>query len=263
MATTPPRGMHTWFTDCEQLAKVEIEENDDKATATFPAGTEFLIKRNGSWFVDLDSGVPPEKVDSTIKSAKKMTEALIPARANIGKPGYTAQSILEEMRRATSSSLERKGELTRELAAAILNEYLAKAPTVSELKFQEDGIDRAVADGIIKDCSHSGDFPGGPHYGFSEKGLIIVGRFIAGDANTNRFGGAPGFRVITFQLKAPISETIAEVTGITVGGPMPRVEYRTSYAFPSEMTPIKKYVYSGAMMAAVFRKYDDGWRLCD
>ena len=58
--------------------------------------------------------------------------------AGCDKPGSTGEP----------AQSKRRGDLTRELAAEILNEYLSN-PSVSQLDFQKGGVDRAIADGIL------------------------------------------------------------------------------------------------------------------
>ena len=203
--------------------------------------------------------MPGSDLDN-VKSFKKRTEALIKARPNIGKPGYTVYRIILELPRDQPAELDPKGELTRALAAQILNKYLAE-PSVSEIGFRKGGIDLAIADGVMKDNKWKpGDFPM-TLYSFTDKGLRMVGGLIANGSGVGRAGGLPGYAKLVIDLKDPIGETVDEVTGITVDGPMPTVEFTTSYAIPAAMEPMKKYLFTGAKKEVVFRKYDDGWRV--
>lgn len=91
----------------DDLAKMEIKEDGDKATAKFPTGksTLQLIKKDGKWLVDASKDLPPAADrNDIIKSMKKVTEAMAKVRPNIGKSGYTAQKINEEMQKAMQGS---------------------------------------------------------------------------------------------------------------------------------------------------------------
>lgn len=148
----------------------------------------------------------------------------------------------------------RTGDLTRELAADILNEHLAK-PSVSQLTFNNGGIDRAKQDGVIEE---QGGFP--PSFRFTDKGLKMVGTIIG----QNYIELAPfGMKAPKFALKSGMGQRVSEVSGIAEG-PTPNiksVEYVTDYIFPSEMQPITRYIFSGSKEQSAFQKYDDGWRV--
>jgi hypothetical protein len=149
---------------------------------------------------------------------------------------------------------KRKGELTRSLAAEILNEQLAR-PSVTELQFNDSGIERAKSDGIIQ-ASGPGMLP--DYYFFTDKGLKMVSSVIS----ENRTHYVP-FANSSFRLKSPIGERVREVTGISAiqAAGVSSVDYVTDYLFPSELQPVKQYFFSGRKATATFRKYDDGWRV--
>lgn len=158
---------------------------------------------------------------------------------------------------------KRKGDLTRELAAEILNEYLAK-PSISELEFKKGGIDRALSEGVlVKELWNDGVFQH-TRCRFTDKGLKMIGSFLAPGSDKiemEAFGAtAFGDSSPMLHLKSPIGETVSAVTGITMD-PVPTVEFTTAYALPAEMEPMTRYVFSGLNTRAKFRKYDDGWRV--
>jgi len=150
---------------------------------------------------------------------------------------------------------KRQGELTRELATTLLNEYLAQ-PSVDRLIFTNAGVQRAIQDGIVENkggSSHMFDIC------FTHKGLFLVSNIVEPRdeylADTNDQFQIP--------LSRPLSERVREVTGIAASG-MPgisSVEYITDYIFPADIQSLAQYFYSGRKAQSAFRKYDDGWRV--
>lgn len=147
---------------------------------------------------------------------------------------------------------KRKGELTRPLAAELINEQLA---SVSELSFNSDsdGAGRALRDGIIQEDQYGmqGDR-------FTEKGFKMVSSVIAQNHIYH-----PAWVSANFRLKSPIAERVRDITGISAipGTGVSSVEYVTDYLIPTELQPMAQYLYTGSKAKATFRKYDDGWRV--
>jgi hypothetical protein len=144
------------------------------------------------------------------------------------------------------------GELTRELAAQLLNQHIA-TPHVWCISFKEGGLENAIRDGVVlpeRDAINN--------YHFSDKGFALAGGFIKKTTPIRK-----GKDI--FIQKTPIGERILEVTGIS----LPSVsntceaEYTTDYLFPKEAEALRKYLYTGQRAKASFRKYDDGWRVAE
>jgi hypothetical protein len=95
-----PMGKNIIPTD-DELAKMEIKEEGDKATAKVQDKPMPLIKKDGKWYVDLTKDAPSaSEKDKMIKQSKKLVDAINKAKANIGKDGYTAEKINEELTKA-------------------------------------------------------------------------------------------------------------------------------------------------------------------
>jgi hypothetical protein len=207
-----------------------------------------MIVIGATWWM-LSAGASGQSIGPASRSSSR------PASEPSTSPASGPPAIASQPSKLTEA--ERKGELTRELAARILNEYLAK-PSVAEIGFREGGLDSAVTDGLVKKNSWKpGQFPG-PRYAFTDKGLKAASGVTLKCGN---FGGLSDDTPPALLLKDPIGETVDKVTGITVEDPKPTVEFTTSYTIPAEMMPFRKYVFTGAKRAVVFRKYDDGWRV--
>jgi hypothetical protein len=148
------------------------------------------------------------------------------------------------------------GELTREMAAELLNKHLAQ-PSISQLAFQKGGLERAARDGIVE---QQGGFP--PSYRFTRRGLQMFGDLVA--TSQNRIQLAPlGMEDPKFSLAKPIGERIDEVSGVAAGplAGMCSVEATTSYLLPESARGVTQYIYSGRKATFVLRRYDDGWRV--
>ncbi|MEI8196426.1 MAG: hypothetical protein WCI73_10995, partial [Phycisphaerae bacterium] len=128
----------------------------------------------------------------------------------------------------------RKGEMTRELATSLLNEYFAAHP-VSEIQFSQDGWLLAKREGVAVFVNFVG-------YKFTEKGLAMVP---TGIANANKIHTDAGDFNAWFQVNPPIIETLREVTGVNLGGPYPEAEFSTKYALPPEMLAMNRYIING------------------
>lgn len=139
---------------------------------------------------------------------------------------------------------KRKEDMTRELAAALLN----ATPHISRLEFaQGDYYHRAAQEGIIQ--------ADGLSYRFTEKGLTLLQGYVSRE-NPWQLAG-------TFRLTSPITERVREVTGIGLGAHanICAVEYITEYILPTELHPLTNYVYTRRRATTTFQRYDDGWRV--
>jgi len=142
------------------------------------------------------------------------------------------------------------GELTRELAAKLLNESLA-SPHISELGFLPNGVAKAHQDGIL-----TGQY--GLHI-FTPKGIELFHGLVNETYRLNDFDHPER---LAFQLLFPIGERVTQVTGIAQS-PMPNIfeaTYTTAYLLPTGAEGMLNYVYSGQNTKGYFQKYDDGWR---
>ena len=87
----------------EELSKLEIKEEGDKATVKSPEGGEplKLVKRDGAWRVDMTHMTPPADIrQRMIESMKARAKAVGEVRAKIGQPGMTKEKIGQEFLRA-------------------------------------------------------------------------------------------------------------------------------------------------------------------
>ena len=183
---------------------------------------------------------------------KKQQEPVSPERL---KALETELAQLKAAQTQASPQDKRKGELTRQLATELLNDFLVK-PSISQLEFQDDGLTRAQQQGLV---SEQGGFP--PSYRFTDKGIAMVKDVI----RQNRIELAPfGAQSPKFTLANPLAERVSEVTGIasTPFG-VTSVEYTTRYIVPIEMEPLFDYIFTGRKAQAGFRMYDDGWRVVE
>ncbi len=151
---------------------------------------------------------------------------------------------------------KRKGELTRELAAELLNEHLAAHP-VLWCRFKDGYFDPAIRDGVIERVWV------GEGYRFTYKGIKMVGAVIAENHMEIEFSPPLGMKPLKFWLKKDFGERVQKVTGIKEGQSpgTKEVEYETEHPFPPEMQSMKHYITNGQIMKSVFQKYDDGWRI--
>jgi hypothetical protein len=154
------------------------------------------------------------------------------------------------------------GELTREIAAELLNQQLA-APHVRQLAFEIGGIERAVADGWV---SPGKDFELFGTYNFDFERTAFLHR-LTGDTDQvrrpedDKSGSA---KTPFFEVTTPLPERVEKVTGITagpLGGRILQVEYISVFSFPRDMLAIVPYLYTGQCGKAALQRYDDGWRM--
>ena len=183
------------------------------------------------------------------------------------------------------------GELTRELAAALLNKHLATRQ-VYHLAFKKGARDLAVRDGLVAQVSNYE-----PIYRFTQKGATLAQGLVNEGTQVSSYADAG------FQLNSPIVEKVNRITGIALDA-FPnfcKVHYETDYVFPrashvdsservilqksfaeklrgtfaekggqvkspdaiptEALNPLTKYVYSGQQAEIRFQKFDDGWRV--
>ena len=160
------------------------------------------------------------------------------------------------------SSCQKNGELTRELATPLLNDYLAKLPT-QKIQFNgedgRDGLRSAELDGIIITTSY-------PHH-FTATGLALGGGFfsknIAIKESVVEYGRFVSLTKYFVSLTKPTEERVAEVTGIGLGQNPNScdVEFVTKYSIPESARGMLKYIESGRKLKCTLRRYDDGWRV--
>jgi len=93
----------------EELAKLVIKEEGEKATATDPKGKPVrLVKKDGAWLVDMSEDVPKgEERAKALKEAKAMAKAYNDVRPKIGK-GMTKEQIAEELGKAMKAAMPEK-----------------------------------------------------------------------------------------------------------------------------------------------------------
>ena len=87
------------FTD-EELAKLEIKEEGDKASTKNPKDGKPmpLIKKDGVWLVDITEGMPPAAERAKfLKQSKAMVDGINKVRAKIGAAGMTKEKLNEEL----------------------------------------------------------------------------------------------------------------------------------------------------------------------
>ena len=168
------------------------------------------------------------------------------------------EAEIDRLKAAKPATAKPNGELTRELAAELLNKHLAR-PSVSIIQFNKTGFEQAMQDGIVGPI---------PNYNFhdlfrfTDKGLMMVGS-LDGDENFIRRNSSDAFW--WFRLKNPIKSRVQEITGIAAER-MPdffSVEYITNYLLPQAMQPMERYIFLGSTAESKFRKYDDGWRVSE
>jgi hypothetical protein len=94
----------------DELAKLEIKEEGDKATAKNPKGGRdvSLVKKDGAWKLDMTEEIPDAERLEFIKEHKAMLKAISDARAKIGKPGMTKKKINEEFGKAMRATMSEK-----------------------------------------------------------------------------------------------------------------------------------------------------------
>ena len=196
-----------------------------------------------------------KKPDNTQENMAEVIQAFEHVTATLSEKSSkpAATSMRADPRKAL-------GELNREMAAMLLNERL-KVPSVSEIKFSETGLQHAINDGVLDG--------GGPYrttfrFADQNKAVQIFGDLIK-DPNMRmlvNFGG----ELPCFTSPVLLAEKVNSVDGIADagfgGGTIMTVQYTTDYVFPANTSPsVSRYIYSGSKDAAMFRKYDDGWRI--
>jgi hypothetical protein len=154
------------------------------------------------------------------------------------------------------------GELTREIAAELLNQQLA-APRITQLTFERDGIERAKADGLIREGR---DFELFGSHDFEQDRTSFLHR-LSGETDQirrpedDKSGTA---QTPFFELTTPLPARVEKMTGITsgpLGSRILQAEYISAYVFPRDMQAILPYIYTGQRNKAAFQRYDDGWRI--
>jgi hypothetical protein len=163
----------------------------------------------------------------------------------------------------TAPTPDKRGELSRELATVLLNQYLSK-PHVTRVGFAPGCFEKAMAEGLIQRQNKPTDFA---PYMFTDKGLVLARGLVADDHDISSAGNYEFGTAATpfFSLASPISERVSVVSGITtapMSSNMLIVEYTTEYIFPNGVS-LTSYLYSGAKQNTMFQKYDDGWRISD
>lgn len=149
----------------------------------------------------------------------------------------------------------KKGDLTRESAAVLLNKHLP----MDQIKYLEfrgnEGLAAAQKDGLLSNTHECLWFP---NLRFTRKLELILGDMAQGQCVTETDMG----RNRRILLRKSLQVRFKQVTGIT-DGPQPGskvVEYETEYIFPPRMDELKPYVFLGMRHESTFKKYDDGWR---
>jgi hypothetical protein len=93
------RGDLPVFTD-EELAKMEIKVEGDKATVNLPwhSSPRTLIRKDGCWKVDMNDDIPSgAKRVEDVKRFKAIITAIAEVRGKIGKDGMTKDQIVKEL----------------------------------------------------------------------------------------------------------------------------------------------------------------------
>ena len=154
------------------------------------------------------------------------------------------------------------GELTRDIAAELLNQQLA-SPHVTQIAFEIGGVEAAQAAGLI---APGRDFELFGAYDFEFEQTSFLHR-LTGDTDQIRRADEdkPGkAQTPFFYLTTPLPARVEKITGITsgpLGSRVLQVEYISAFAIPADMTAIRPYIYTGQRGKASFQRYDDGWRI--
>jgi len=199
---------------------------------------------------------PPSKVPPKSGAAQSLSPW-----AGVGNPeGLASDSSLLNGFIIIPANLS--GDLTREIAAELLNQQLA-APRVTQLAFEMGGIERAVAAGLVM---KGRDFELFGTYDFEVEGIDFLHRLPGEYDQIRRPEDDKNGKAKTpfFELTTPLAERVEKVTGITAGPLGSRVliaEYISAYQFPKDMQAIVPYLYTGQRSKASFQRYDDGWRI--
>lgn len=180
-----------------------------------------------------------------------MRETMERVIASFARYSHTNQTSSSE---GQTPQIQPNGELTRDLAAKLINAYPA---SVERFAFREDGVKAALRNGVIIE---KGGFGSYPTFFFSPGALTSIGAYIQENyiAPRSEKEKTPGVR-----LKTPVTVKVREVTGIALGSdPNVRIaEYTASYLWPEPMTVMVMYGYGSENAKATFRRYDDGWRV--
>lgn len=152
-------------------------------------------------------------------------------------------------------SIQPNGELTRDLAAKLIDAYPASVPSFA---FKKDGIKAAIKDGLMQE---KGGFGSIQDYFFTQRGLAIMGAFIKENVIYPHAAGSNP----EVLLKTPIAVKVTEVTGIALGGDpnVRKADYVATYLWPEQMSAIVTYGFGRENASATFRRYDDGWRITE
>jgi len=199
---------------------------------------------------------PPSKFPSKTGAAQSQSPW-----ASLGSPEGTAlDSGLLNGFIIIPASLS--GDLTREIAAELLNQQLA-TPRVTQLAFDIDGIERAKAAGLVMEGR---DFQLFGTYDFEYEGIDFLHRLPGEYDQIHKPEDDKAGKAKTpfFELTTPLAERVEKVTGITAGPLGSRIliaEYVSAYQFPKDMQAIVPYLYTGQRNKASFLRYDDGWRI--
>ncbi len=99
------------FEDDKWLDDATVEIDGDKATVTKDNNPAKLVKKDGAWKIDIATmtgskdNVSDEDMAKVAKMMSAMGDAMDSAQKNIGKEGYTAEKINQEMGQAMMKAM--------------------------------------------------------------------------------------------------------------------------------------------------------------
>ena len=155
-------------------------------------------------------------------------------------------------------------ELTRELAARILNEEGRSFACVSNLTFKEGGFEKAKNQGVImwKEVKtmrelykFSGDGIEHRLTGLPEASPWRVEESAVSAPRVRRTGGDDK----CLSGKAAI-RSIADMPFAPSSGSYKEVEFTEFVSLPPELEPLRSYIYTGYDKSVGFQRTDQGWR---
>jgi len=110
---SPLGGAQAQLTDKSWLDAVEITQEGDTATVTAEGESTplTLVRTEGVWKIQMESmtgeagGMEPGDADDAVKMFGAMAQAMRSSMNNIGKPGYTAEKINQEVGMAMMAAM--------------------------------------------------------------------------------------------------------------------------------------------------------------
>ncbi len=114
----------------EEIEKMTFNEEGDTAVAQHKNKPLKFIKKDGRWFVDFSDEMPTGDMKLTILHNKKVAELAEKYRRKVGKEGYTADKIMEELNKEIEESTREATDHPEDIAPGSLDRPDTETPSI-------------------------------------------------------------------------------------------------------------------------------------